>query len=405
MRIALASEGTRGDVYPLLALAERFRARGHEAVVCAPPDFEAAAIERGVEFRAIGQNVHGIMQQYSREMSQGGIHLLRVIREFAGAMVTRQFEQLPEATRGADLVIGAGVQIAAPSAAEIHGVPYRYVAYCPAVIPSNDHPPLFLPTRSPPRWINRILWGALGLVANRSMRPAVNRHRIALGLRPVRAILPHLLSERPVLAADAELGPLPANCRLPVEQIPCLHPFEPNPLPAKLEAFLAAGPAPVYLGFGSMTDPNPAATTRAVLEAVSRLGCRALISEGWAGLGCGALPEGVMTVAAASHPTLFRRVAAVVHHGGAGTTTTAARAGAPQVVVPHLLDQHYWAHRVQLLGVAPPPLRRTRFNAERLVETLSATLDNEHLAERARELGERLRDRPGADSIDAFLAR
>jgi len=44
-------------------------------------------------------------------------------------------------------------------------------------------------------------------------------------------------------------------------------------------------------------------------------------------------------------------VAAVVHHGGAGTTTTATRAGAPQVVVPQVADQLYWAGRVADLGI------------------------------------------------------
>jgi vancomycin aglycone glucosyltransferase len=44
-------------------------------------------------------------------------------------------------------------------------------------------------------------------------------------------------------------------------------------------------------------------------------------------------------------------VAAVVHHGGAGTTTTAALAGAPQVIVPQIVDQPYWAQRVADLGV------------------------------------------------------
>lgn len=40
-----------------------------------------------------------------------------------------------------------------------------------------------------------------------------------------------------------------------------------------------------------------------------------------------------------------------MHHGGAGTTTTAARAGAPQVVVPQIADQPYWAARVAELGI------------------------------------------------------
>nr|WP_275994367.1 nucleotide disphospho-sugar-binding domain-containing protein [Argonema antarcticum] len=48
---------------------------------------------------------------------------------------------------------------------------------------------------------------------------------------------------------------------------------------------------------------------------------------------------------------LFKRVAAVVHHGGAGTTTAAARAGAPQVIIPQMYDQHYWAQRIHHLGI------------------------------------------------------
>ena len=63
-------------------------------------------------------------------------------------------------------------------------------------------------------------------------------------------------------------------------------------------------------------------------------------------------------------------MAAVVHHGGAGTTTTAARAGAPQVVVPQIADQPYWAGRVADLGIGaahdgPTPT----------VESLSAALE------------------------------
>jgi len=153
-----------------------------------------------------------------------------------------------------------------------------------------------------------------------------------------------------------------------------------------------------------MTDPDPAATTRILLDAVSKAGCRALISEGWAGLGGGLLPEGVMRVGGVSHPALFQRSASVVHHGGAGTTTTAARAGVPQIVVPHLLDQHYWAQRVQLLGIGPPPVRRRTLTADSLADTITATLDNELVAERARLLGRRLRKSTGADPTIPFLA-
>ena len=81
----------------------------------------------------------------------------------------------------------------------------------------------------------------------------------------------------------------------------------------------------------------------------------------------------------------------VVHHGGAGTTTTAARAGTPQILVPHGVDQYYWAARAQAVGVAPPPLPRRGLDADRLAGALRAVLDNELLANHASALGERIR--------------
>ena len=39
MRVLLSTIGSRGDVQPLVALALALRKHGHEARICAPPDF------------------------------------------------------------------------------------------------------------------------------------------------------------------------------------------------------------------------------------------------------------------------------------------------------------------------------------------------------------------------------
>jgi UDP:flavonoid glycosyltransferase YjiC (YdhE family) len=405
MRIALATEGTRGDVFPMLALAQAFQARGHDPVLCASPDFAPDAAERGIEFRPIGLSVHGFMDDQAKAIARGGLSLLWGMGSYLRDALERQFAELPDATRDADLIIGAGVQAAAGSCAELHGTPYRYVVYCPVIIESTEYAPLLCPAKPLPRWLNQILWRASRLGFNVALRPRINSFRRKLGLPPIADAYRYLLSERSVIACDRELISISANAAATTDTIRCLHPVAEAKLPSKLEAFLDAGPPPVYMGFGSMTDPNPTATTRTMLEAIERVGCRALISEGWAGLGQGALPEGVMTVGRCSHATLFRRVAAVVHHGGAGTTTTSARAGTPQILIPHLLDQYYWANRVLQLGVGPPAIRRNRLNAERLAGTLRATLDNELLAERAHELGARLRDAAAAADPTAVFLR
>ncbi|WP_354670653.1 glycosyltransferase, partial [Amycolatopsis solani] len=83
---------------------------------------------------------------------------------------------------------------------------------------------------------------------------------------------------------------------------------------------------------------------------------------------------------------LFRRVAAVVHHGGAGTTTAAARAGAPQVVVPQMYDQHYFAGRVRALGLGAA----TEPTAEALTSALEIALRPD-VAARARRFAVHVR--------------
>ncbi|TDJ01646.1 MAG: hypothetical protein E2O73_03810 [Deltaproteobacteria bacterium] len=100
-----------------------------------------------------------------------------------------------------------------------------------------------------------------------------------------------------------------------------------------------------------------------------------------------------MAIGAVSPAQLFPRLAAVIYQGGAGTTTTAARAGVPQIVVPHLLDQFSWARRVSLLDLGPPAIPRKRLTGQRLPDVLGMTLENETLSERARELGARLQAR------------
>ncbi len=398
MRIALAVDGSRGDVHPMLALATACMARGHEVVVLAPPGFRSAVEERGMEFRVLGIDIHAWARAHAALLTAGGVRSLRAAVPFFRETLDRQFATLPRATGDVDRIIGAGVQLAGASAAELHGIPYRYVVYCPAFFPSSEHAPIVLPTQALPAPVNRAAW-RLVLAFYRWTFRGLNRKRAELGLAPVDDVFRHILSDRPLLAADRELAPLPRDCPFDVEQIGCLHPVQGPALPSKLEAFLDQGPAPVYLGFGSMTDPDPAGTTKLMLEAIARVGCRALISEGWAGLGRIPLPEGVMAIEAVSHARLFPRVSAVVHHGGAGTTTTAARAGVPQLVIPHLLDQFYWAARVTRLGLGPPSVARNRLTADRLSASLAEAAENEVLAERARELGERLRAALLADGL------
>jgi vancomycin aglycone glucosyltransferase len=165
-----------------------------------------------------------------------------------------------------------------------------------------------------------------------------------------------------------------------------------RPLSDELRAFLDAGDPPIYFGFGSTRATHDLG--RVMIEAARALGRRAIVSRGWADLAPLDGEPDCLSIGEANLQALFTRVAAVVHHGGAGTTTLAALAGAPQVVIPQMYDQHYWARRVREIGIGAA-------HAPGAPETASLTRAiNEALrpdvADRARSVAVAVR-RDGAD--------
>jgi len=403
MRVLVTVEGTRGDAEPMLILAESLRAAGHGVAFVGPEDVGPAARARDLDFTSTGEDVQAFLQAHAASLHSRGLRFFKSIDAWSERSVAAQFRALNGLVPSFDFVVAGGTSFAASSICERHDIPYRFVLFTPAMLPSASHSPALLPFQSGRPWLNRLSWWLLPRLTRFTLGARIDEHRRALGLSPMRDPLQGLLSPYPILATDDVLAPGPSDSRIAFEQMRCFHPFEPGPLPEKLETFLSSGPPPVFFGFGSMTDPDPGRTTRRLIDAIDALGVRALISRGWAGLGDLPVSDRVHVTEAVPHASLFPRCRAIVHHGGSGTTHTAARSGVPQLIVPHVLDQFYFERRLHALGVAPPGIPRAQLETGRLVETLRALLDNELLAERARELGDRLAELgptiPDADRV------
>eukprot|EP00955_Chlamydomonas_euryale_P062123 358293-Chlamydomonas_euryale.AAC.1 len=142
--------------------------------------------------------------------------------------------------------------------------------------------------------------------------------------------------------------------------------------PKELADFLAAGPPPVYIGFGSLVVDDPKRLTHNFLRALRKTGLRAIIQKGWGGLGEGMSNDhpDVLLLGPAPHDWLFERCCAVVHHGGAGTTACGLYCGKPTFIVPFFGDQPFWGAACYRAGVGPMPVPIDDLTADRIYEAL-----------------------------------
>jgi vancomycin aglycone glucosyltransferase len=382
MTILIVVGGTRGDVQPMLALALELRRRGHQVRFSAAPNFESWIRAHQLPFRAVGRDIQAFLAGTGLEIRAA----LGTLKED----LRREYAVLAEETAGADIILGASVTCAGVSFAEKRRVPYLYFVFSPSLIPSAHHPSPTCPWLRLPRLANRLSWWGVRLLWNRLFRRVLDEERLRLGLGPVRDTWAHIQDAPLVVACDPALARPAPDAPARVTQPGAMLLADDSALPAELERFLASGPAPVYIGFGSMPDRNPARTSAMVREALDRAGTRAVLARGWAGLTADDGNPDIFVADALPHQALFPRMAAVVHHGGSGTTVAAARAGVPQLLVPHLLDQFFWAERVRTLELGPGFVSRRRLSARRLAAGLRACLGQARFGERARALVPRL---------------
>jgi UDP:flavonoid glycosyltransferase YjiC (YdhE family) len=401
MRVLLAPHGTRGDIQPMLALGVALRARGHAPVFSVPSSFVDWVRANGFEASSNGVDIQAEMRSPDANLDSVRWMFGRLKEQTA-----RMFEPIADASDGADVIVGAGAQLVTASIADLRKVPHAMVAFCPCAMPTAAAPPPTVKTQVLPPWVNRLLW-QLGIpVADALLRGTINRGRAALGLPSIGGPLTHISDSLVIVSADPQLAP-PALDSLPsvvsTDAMIFVEPHTPDP---RVEAFLNQEPAPLYIGFGSMVASRAQRLAEHAIAATRAVGRPAIVAGGWAALErFVADADDLLTIGPTPHRAILPRVAAVIHHGGAGTTTAAASAGVPQVLVPHLLDQFYWAHRVERLGVGPRGLPASLLTADVLADRLDAAINDPGIRKRAAALGPAVAARNGAGAVVDHLER
>ena len=399
MKIVIVAWGTTGDVYPVLALAERLLDRGHHVRVCAPSIYKDKILEIGTDFYEVGvafelAEFHKAMDTVIA-MRDPMAPLLLIVKEGILRSGEKWYNDCLAAIEEADLVICHSIDIPAQEAAIRNGLPWITVTYCPGFIKTPDNAPYPFPNWG--RTFNSLVWKMVSLRLKHAVDPLFNQFILSVGGKARTTIAsdemysPHLN----LIAASPTLCP-PVNFTPNHRFTGIWHLTQPDYVPSsELVGFLSDGPPPVVITFGSMGGSDGRETTEILIDAIKLTNQRAIIQAGWGMLGTQEAVPNIYCTAYIPHRWLFPKACCVVHHGGAGTTASVCRAKVPSVVVPHITDQPYWGKRLFDLGVAPKSLHRRNLTAKRLAKRIEQVMSTPSMTKKAEKLGTQMESEDG----------
>ncbi|MCI2421012.1 glycosyltransferase [Saccharopolyspora sp. K220] len=407
MRILIGAAGSMGDVVPYLGLGSRLREAGHEVSLASYELFGDRVRQQGLDFRALpgdpelmGASPDGQRWQEGGAGPRGVLPFMRLI---AAHMAELNEAFLAAAQQDADvLLLGGMTMIGGYHIAEGLGLPSMGLGLAPGH-PTGEFPPTTVALPSLGRWGNRAISTAVITAGTAALSGSIKQLRISMGLPPAgarRMFHRQDAARWPVFYGFSEsVVPRPADWRPGLHVVGYWwppHPPEWQP-PAALVDFLASGPPPVYVGFGSRNPRDAERISEIVSTALRRAGARGVLQAGWAGLAADG--DDVINIDEVPHDWLFPQMAAVVHHAGAGTTAAGLRAGVPTVGVPNITDQPFWASRLVALGASPGAVAMKNLTVDRLANLIRAAVQDRTYRDAAETVGQRIRAEDGASHV------
>lgn len=400
MKIVLAPMGTRGDVYPLVYLGKALFEAGHEVVLCTSPDNKEFIESLNLNFVPSGDAFSTLVEKMKPYMAKP-LSIIKPAKELMTGQLDMIWETLSKESQSADLIIASGAQPIAATVAEHLGIRYMHILHLTQVLPNKSIEPILFSAYNLPPFTVPLLWKLNDIAYNIMLRKAVNDIRCREKLNPITSYIQYINSGQMLVSIAPELSPLPADLRGRATQIDYLFPNLDASLSSELTEFLDAGEPPVFIGFGSMSDKKPAQTLTAILEMVDALNVRCILSRGWSAYG-NLENKSIFMAGTEPHEKLFPRCSVVVHHGGAGTVSMASKCGVPQLIIPQMLDQFYWARRVKELGIGTS-IRRNRFTGRNVTKAVITLLSNSKIKQKSNELASKLNEQNGIKQLITMI--
>jgi len=404
-----------GNVPPALGVAKRLMARGHVVTVLGDPTLADEARAIGARHIPWTTAPHRKSRRPEDDLVKDYEfgNPLKMIREYIKLFLGDPAPRWAADTKAALSSSGADVLVcdlfipASMIAAEQLEVPTA--AYCPNIwiMPTPGIPamgPGLAPARGP---LGRVRDAIMRALVRRAMSPAtpyLNAVRSSYGLAPVNNVYDQMLraDEIYILTSphfDFTSPAMPSQVRYagPILDDPVwCQPWR-SPWPA-------GDLRPLVLVGLSSTYQNQAAALRRVVEALSTLPVRGLVTLGLT-IAPGEVPStpNVVVVPTAPHAAVLRETSVLVTHCGHGTTMRGLAAGVPLVCMPMGRDQNDTAARVVYHGAG---MRLSpKASAAKIRNAVETVLKDPAYRQNAKRLQSAILSHDGCVDIVASLER
>jgi len=385
-----------GNTPPMLAVVRRLLARGHTVRVISDPCNRSEVEETGASFAAWTRAPHRVDKSKDTDPLRdwevkSPPALIGRLRDhlFVGPAQAQAQDVLDEARRvSADVIVTSEMLFGPMVAAEAAGLPCVALSANVYLFPQPGVPPFgpgLQPATSPFGRLRDRIIRSLALREFGKGTVAFNETRRGLGLPPVSHPFDQLqrLSSHLVLTSAA----FDFQSTNPPSQLAYVGPELDDPAWSSpwLSPWLSSDRRPLVLVGFSTTFQNQIDVLRRVIDALSRLDVRAVVTAGPA-IQSAELPTApnVHVCVSAPHSELMKEASVVVTHCGHGTVIRALAAGVPLVCMPMGRDQNENAARVVFHG-AGIRIRPTATSAA-IARAVRRVLETTTYAERARAL-------------------
>ncbi|MCG8307598.1 MAG: glycosyltransferase [Cytophagales bacterium] len=418
MKAVLLSLGTRGDIEPFLAVAEKLKRSGCDVVCSFPMQFQTYVDETKYKFYGLSEKFLEVIEGEKAKLLIGGkgnlfqkvsamIWILKNARPMQKEVIVQQHDII-EAEQPDIIVYNQKCLYPAVWGLK-HNGKTTLLSPLPCTIHEYDRHASLGMGNDLGSFLNKLTYRFSNFFLFLTIKSSTKKYHRELGLKiNLATIKSHILKkEKTIYTISPNLFTRPSDWGAHVRVVGYHEKasgsdWEPA---QELLAFIEKYERIIFITFGSMLNPNPQRNTNDILSVLVKHHVPAVINTASGGLiRPERKPDHLFFTDSIPYEWILPKMYAAVHHGGSGTTHMTIKYGCACLIIPHILDQYVWNELLSELGVGPKGFSMKKFSARRFEEKLLDLLHIEEYKNNAVRIGNEMQKEQFEDYlIDTIL--